>query len=452
MKQLRSVLCLLLAAAMMLPAGCGKKDEATASQETTAAAQTAEDAEEEDDDDDDDAPIKDVKVKSASKSDAKSETTESAPSTTAASTSTTAKAASTTAATAKSAGNAASGGNAAAAEAPAATEAATEAAAEAPTEALTDPAPEETEAGEEQNVVSGIIDLGSGAFEGEGITINGGTVLITGGGTYILSGARTGNVEINTTEKVKLKLNGVDITNPDGPALLVSDAKKVTLTLIEGTYNALNSGGSMHDGTITSNDTLEIKGAGTLNVTSNEVHGISSDDDIVIKNGDITVNAAKSALIANDDITVSGGTIHATGATNGIKSKGTMTISGGAVYAFGGPKETKSALFCGSVFTLTGGYVYAVGCGASEPDPSLSTQHAICVKYTPSLDAGSTVSLVVNGMEFLRETSPYACNTVFLSTPDIVDGMAYDVYAHDVKYGETNYTAGISSTAVVSAE
>ena len=57
-----------------------------------------------------------------------------------------------------------------------------------------------------------------------------------------------------------------------------------------------------------------------------------------------------------------------------------------------------------------------------------------------------------HSMEFLRETSPYACNTVFLSTPDIVDGMAYDVYANDVKYGETNYTAGVSSTAVVSAE
>jgi hypothetical protein len=299
----------------------------------------------------------------------------------------------------------------------------------------------------EENTVAGTIHLGSGTFEGEGISISGSTITITGEGTYVLDGAMTGMVEVNSTQKVKLKLNGVNITNPSGPAILCTDAKRLTITLIEGTSNTLTDGTTNdYDGAICSNDTLEIKGSGTLTVNATNAHGISCDDDIIIKNGNITINAVKTGMMANDDITISGGTLHVTGGTNGVKSKGTLHISGGSLWATGGPKEKKSALYSAGAFTLTGGYVYAVGCGASEPDASTSTQSAISVKFSPSLSAGSTASLSSGGTELLSTSPSGAFHTVFISTPELYDGMNFNVNANGSDLG--NFTVSGSMTYV----
>ena len=46
------------------------------------------------------------------------------------------------------------------------------------------------------------------------------SLTITNPGIYILSGKITGSVTINTSDYVKLILNGVEITNNDGPAIM----------------------------------------------------------------------------------------------------------------------------------------------------------------------------------------------------------------------------------------
>ncbi len=470
MKQLRTVMCLLTALTLCLgTAACGQKSEEEVSLTSQSAAllsgsdsqaetetTEAEDDEDEDDDEDDDAPV-DVKKVTVKKS--TSATTSGTTAVKSETTTTTAKSADSSksdsdkkSSGSKSTSSKSSGSSqsttAAANASNATTTAATEAATEATTEAMTDPAPE-ADATAEEKVVAGVIDFNTNTYEGDGIVLNGATYTITTGGTYILTGSLTGMVEVNTVEKVKLKLNGVDINNPGGPAILCTDAKKLTLTLIEGTANYLTDGYSgVYDGCICTNDTLEIKGAGMLNVNGTVEHGISSDDDIIIKNGDITVTAIKSGMVANDDITVSGSTLRVTGNTNGIKSKGTLHISGGTVFAYGGGTD-KSGLYSGAAFTLTGGYVYAVGCGNAQPDAGTSTQCSICVRYNTDLPAGSWATINCNGMQFLNETSPYTFNTVFLSTPDVYDGMTYAVFANGVQCGEELVTAGIASAVAV---
>ena len=499
MRQLKSVLCLLTVLALTAgAAACGKKSEEQVSLtsqsaaqlsggETTGDAEETTEEEETEDEEDDDAPVdlKKVKVKGKEK-----ETTAPADEETGTTTATTAKSDSaakettTTAAkldsrasnsdkTSKSGGsssksdtadnadsstNAKSDSDAAksttakpeSTTAAVTTAAVTEAVTQAATEALTDPAPE-TDAPAEENVVTGVIDFSAGTYEGEGIAFDGVTCTISGEGTYILTGDLTGMVEVNSLAKVKLKLGGVHITNPSGPAILCTDAKKLTLTLIEGTSNSLTDGASdLYEGCICSNDTLEIKGAGQLQINGTYAHGISSDDDLIIKNGDITVNAVKSGMIANDDITVSGGMLHVTGATNGIKSKGTLHISGGTLFVYGGSREDKSGIYAGAAFTLTGGYLYSIGCGAAQPDPATSTQYAITVRYSPSLAENGSASIVCDGAEFFNETSAYAFNTVFLSTPELYDGMAFNAYANGAEYG-TGFTIAGIATAVEAA-
>ena len=485
MKNAKTVLCLIAVLALTASAAaCGKKNEEQGSLTSQSAAlmsaqkdddddlgnddeddardalQTDTDAETDDASDDKPVDLSKVKVKSTtSASETKSTTTAA---TTTVSSSGSNASASTTAPKSDSsvsgAGNTsdAAAGNSADTNAVTTTAANHDSGAAAPasgttvgtaaaTEALTDPAPE-PDGTVEENVVAGVIDFNTNTFEGEGITLNGATYTISGEGTYLLSGELTGMVEVNSPGKVKLKLDGVTITDPAGPAITCTDARKLTITLIEGTYNCLTDGANdAYDGCICSNDTLEIKGAGTLVVNGTYAHGISSDDDLIIKNGDITVNAVKSGFIANDDITIEEGTLHVTGGTNGIKSKGTLNIFGGTMFVYGGAREDKCSLYAGSTFTLTGGYIYALGCGTAMPDPATSTQCAIGVRYTPSLEANSNAVITCEGMEFLNETSGCAYNTVFLSTPDLYDGMAFSVFANGTEYGAGFTTAGVST-------
>ncbi len=310
----------------------------------------------------------------------------------------------------------------------------------APTEAPVDP----------ENVVSGICDLSSKSCEGEGISFNGNTLSITGEGTYVISGnLLDGMIDISTKQKVKLKLNGVNISNSTGPGIMVNDAKRLTITLIEGTINTVSGGSTANDGAICTNDTLEIKGAGTLHVNGTVEHGISSDDDVVIKNGNIHINAVKTGIMANDDITISGGTLNVIGKTNGMKSKGTLHIAGGSIHVTGGPKETKSGLFSMTTFTLTGGSLYVIGCGAAEPDPATSTQNSIAVKFSPSIAGGGSALISSGGSALFDARSDTAFNTIFVSTPDIREGMEFQVYANGTDCGL--FTTNLNMTSVTAA-
>ncbi len=317
----------------------------------------------------------------------------------------------------------------------------------APTEAPTEAATEDAE-----NVVAGIVQLNgsSATCEGSGVTVEGNKVYITGEGTYVIAGTlNDGYIEVNTKLKVKLKLNGVDITNSSGPAIMITDAKRLTITLIEGTTNNLEDGTStVYDGALFSNDTIEIKGAGTLNITGNNAHGIASDDDIVINNGNININAAKSGMMANDDISVSGGKLNIVGGTNGMKSKGTLHISGGEIWTVGGPVDTKSALHSETTFHLTGGRVYAFGCGVSEPTAEYSTQNAVMVKLTPSLTAGNTFSMMLGGTKLCERAPEYAYNTVFISTPELTDGTSCTVSVNGNELGSVTVSGLYTAVAM----
>ncbi|MBE6825809.1 MAG: carbohydrate-binding domain-containing protein [Ruminococcus sp.] len=450
MKMIRNWMCLLAVLGMMGSlAACGTQKETDSAPDSTVLSAANDDAEEdlleEDSAVGDDAPIVEdelvIKGKETTAPDSKAESK--ADTTTAATGNTTVSRTDSSQADVNSAPVQNVTQNSSADPVSSAAPTSSAAATEAPTQAPTEPPTEATTQAPE-NVVSGVINLNNGAvaYEGEGISVNGNVITITGEGDYVVSGnLPDGMIEVNTTLKVKLKLNGVSISNSTGPAILVNDAKRLTITLIEGSSNVLQGGSVENDGAICTNDTLEIKGAGSLYVNGTVEHGIASDDDVVIKNGNIQVDAVKTGIMANDDITVSGGSLRVTGGTNGMKSKGTLNITGGTIWTKGG-KETKSALYSLGAFTLTGGYVYAMGCGATAPEPTFSTQCAAIVTLTPSIAAGGSTEIVSNGVQLFADSSPFAYNTVFVSTPEMYDGMPFTVYGNGADMGSFT-TAGL---------
>ncbi len=261
-----------------------------------------------------------------------------------------------------------------------------------------------------------------------------------------------GMIVVNSDSKVKLKLNGVTIANSSGPAIVVENAKNVTLTLIEGTTNTLSDGSNdAYSGVITSNDTIKIKGSGTLVIQANNAHGIDCDDDISIKNGTIQITAKKTGLMANDDITISGGTLQVSGGTNGIKSKGTLNISGGTICVSGSAKESKSSLYSSGIFTITGGTVIALGCGASTPSTSTSTQCSAILTISPSGAVGSTASVSIDGSVIASMASTYGYNTVFVSSPSLKSGKTVSLSISERSYGSVELSSTVTTGTLVAS-
>ena len=257
----------------------------------------------------------------------------------------------------------------------------------------------------EEKVYTAEIILGaSPSIKGSNVSANGPIVTINGGGDFLFTGGVTdGQICVNTAteEKVTIVLNGVDISNSNGPAIFINEAKKCTIKSREGTVNHLSDGGKdkVNNGVIFSNDTVRLKGNGELNITANNAHGIASDDDIIIDNGTYNISSKKSGIFAHDDITVNEGRLNIKGGTNGIKSKGTININGGYTVVSGGTKEDKSSVYSEKSFNYTGGYVYAAGNKVSSP--AYSETPYIILDLGETAAAGSSVEMLLNGQSMI---------------------------------------------------
>ena len=282
---------------------------------------------------------------------------------------------------------------------------------------------------EEVKTYTAEITFGSTAsVKGENVTTNGSVVTITAGGDYLISGSVTDGqlcVSTATEEKVKIILNNVNIANSSGPAIFINEAKRCTIELADGTTSTLSDGAKdkINDGVIFSNDTLRIKGSGTLNINSNNAHGIASDDDVIIDGGTYNINSIKSGIIAHDDITINDGILNIKGGTNGLNSKGTININGGRSIISGGTKEEKSSIFAAGPFSYTGGYVFAAGNMVSPPTSAVNPY--VVVDLGKSVAAGSNVAMILNGTEFVNFAPHNNFRCLMMLAPDISSGNIF---------------------------
>lgn len=183
--------------------------------------------------------------------------------------------------------------------------------------------------------------------EGSGVSADGTTVTISAEGTYVLSGSCSDGriiVEAGKKDKVKLVLNGLDLTCGNNAPLLVRSAKKVFLLLEDGSVNTFADGTSYEmsdddntDAAIFSKSDLTINGEGTLNVSANYKYGIVSKDDLVVTGGEVKVTSVSSALVGKDSVKISAGSFDLTSGTDAVKStnteedgKGIVSITGGS--------------------------------------------------------------------------------------------------------------------------
>jgi len=180
-----------------------------------------------------------------------------------------------------------------------------------------------------ENVAS--INLSDMTFEGNGIEINENQILISSGGDYTLTGTLAdGNITISAKEKVKLRLNGANITSSNAPCIFVKEADKAYITISDGTENYLVAENS-EDGAIYSKENLEIKGNGKLDIKSVAGHGIKASDNLTIENGTANINASSDGIHINDTFKMTGGTVNITSVGDGIDCESIVNISAGII-------------------------------------------------------------------------------------------------------------------------
>lgn len=212
----------------------------------------------------------------------------------------------------------------------------------------------------------------------ESIVLSNEDISITQSGTYVLSGTLPdGQIVVNISgeETVHLVLNGVNITCKDSAPIYVKEAKKVILTLVDGTANTVTDGASYTydnaekeepNAAIFSKGDLTINGEGTLVVNANFNNGIGGKDKLKIISGTVTVNAANNGIKGKDCVAVKNGNITVTAGGNGIQSdndedaeKGFVLIEDGAIAVTaeqdGIEAVTGVAVTGGSITVKTGG-------------------------------------------------------------------------------------------------
>ncbi len=177
------------------------------------------------------------------------------------------------------------------------------------------------------------------------------SLVITDEGVYRLSGKiRNGNITIRTNGNVKLILNGVSITNQEGPAILVENASDVVIETVENSINSLEDGNIyLHDnttevGTILSHDDLTFQGNGTLIVTANKEDAIVSNDDLKFVSGNYEITSMDDGIRGKDSVYIQNGTFKIVSQGDGIKSTNTKDTGKGFVYIQDGHFEITSLL------------------------------------------------------------------------------------------------------------
>lgn len=169
----------------------------------------------------------------------------------------------------------------------------------------------------------------SASIDGEGATAKKGTVKVDSEGTYLISGTLDDGiivVDADSSDKIRLILNGVTIRSSTGAAIYVKQADKVFITLAKGTENTLSNTTDSEmadnvDAVVFSKDDLTVNGEGSLTVTANSGHAIVCKDDLVISGGKYSITSEKKALDANDSIRIAGGTFNIDAGTDALHAE-----------------------------------------------------------------------------------------------------------------------------------
>ena len=186
----------------------------------------------------------------------------------------------------------------------------------------------------------------SASCDQDSVVMDGSTIVIRKEGDYLLRGTlKNGSVrvEASNSDKVRLILDGADISCVGTAPIYCKKADKVFITLAADSENKLTNTGAFEavdenniDAAIFSKCDLTLNGMGSLTVSSEEGHGIVSKDDLAIVSGNYRITSGDHGISGKDSIRIADGNIEITCAEDGLHSGNDEDADKGYVYIEGG--------------------------------------------------------------------------------------------------------------------
>ncbi len=326
------------------------------------------------------------------------------------------------------------------------------------------------------------------------LVISGGNITISSGGGSANSSRHIGE-EGNTWGDWGNR--GMDMENTSDSDSTSGSAKGlkagVNITIAGGTINIDSSDDSIHsndsltinggnimlasgDDGMHSDSTLEING-GELSITKSyegiesavitindgDIHITSSDDGINVRGGndgssiDGRPGQNEFNYSGNNWLYINGGytVIDATG--DGLDINGSINMTAGDVIIDGPTSDMNGATDYLGTFTVTGGYLVAVGSsGMAQAPGTSSTQYSVLINFSAQQPANTLVHIETeDGEEILTFLPTKAYQSVLLCSPELENGETYIVYTGgsstgtvtDYLYSGGKYTAGTQITS-----
>jgi trimeric autotransporter adhesin len=275
---------------------------------------------------------------------------------------------------------------------------------------------------------------------GVAIAVSGADVTVTSTAglkdiTYVLSGTTSdGMFKVYADIGFTMRLNGVQITNANGPAINIQSHKEITVELVTGTTNTLTDGvtyaapptGEDQKSAFFSEGQLLFTGTGSLTVNGHgsAANGLGSDDYISVASGTIVVaSAVKDGIHTNVGYFQQDGSVQVTSSSDGVDAgDGPVNITGGNLTVLNTVAD-KGAVKCTNLLQIGGGTLDLTVQG--NQSKGLKAANVLLTGGTVTIHTSGGVVLVASGLGY----DPSYCTAVKADTLVDVNGCHLTVVA-----------------------
>ena len=323
-----------------------------------------------------------------------------------------------------------------------------------------------------------------------GVTEADARIIITEPGTYVLTGEYQGQVKVKLnnpdTDEATLVLNGVSITNPSYPGILITKAREIDSTTYsrnspitaekaaaldfthagikivladdsENTINASHDG--KKDAAFFSKVSMvirgESKGNGKLTVIG-DTEGLDTKKHLLIEGGVIYIAAQDDGINTNNDygsvVLINGGKLYVNAGLgqegDGVDSNGMIIVNGGEVVSAAKP-GADSGLDTNCGLIINGGKVVAVGSSMDGADEGCG-QPSMNLIFSSTCSTTSVLTIKdANGNELISYSPSTAgfvggslnnFGAATISHPDFKLNTVYHLYLDGKQLGYTGNT------------
>lgn len=308
-----------------------------------------------------------------------------------------------------------------------------------------------------EDATKGFISIEAGVLNitsaGDAITAET-DVMVSGGEFTITSGGGSNAwVDENTSAKGIKGLVSVNIDYGSFTFDCADDAihSNGTITINNGTFDIATGDDGMHadasltinGGTIQISESYEGLESAVISLNGGEIHIASSDDGINVASGNdgSGVNPGfgggrpggpgQDTFNYSGDtyLYINGGYIYVDANGDGLDINGAIVMTGGTVLVNGPTENMNGALDYDAGFTISGGFLVAVGsAGMAQAPGQASSQNSLLINFSSTIPAGTLIHIQNSaGEEILTFSPTKRYQSLAFSSAELVNGETYTI-------------------------